>query len=214
MTSRESKEVFSSVHAYLRAITIAGGIAAASMPMALHSMLELSVKDPTATIVHTSSVIGQHTLPVIEVVGVAIVEPTDVSTSEKHDFSESLIPEQNPDVTDSDQKSANPLPEQAFVHEAVNEEKIIPEILVVPHASVDVFPVGYGSFKIVIQSDSDGQYQASLLDHLNREVAAENYDVTMGENTFIMESGSIPRGEYLLRVTNGNVVSEKKVRMK
>ena len=79
---------------------------------------------------------------------------------------------------------------------------------------VDVFPNGYGSFRIVINTQADDSFKVSLLDINETELAAEVYEAIKGSNEFILSSSSITRGNYVLRVTNGNMVKEKKVVLK
>jgi len=79
---------------------------------------------------------------------------------------------------------------------------------------VDVFPNGYGSFRIVINTKVQDTFNVSLFDLNNKELVAGQYEAMPGSNEFQLSSDSISRGNYLLRVTNGSMIKEKKVVLK
>jgi hypothetical protein len=79
---------------------------------------------------------------------------------------------------------------------------------------VDVFPNGYGSFRIVINTQAADQFRVSLTDINDTELASDTYETVPGNNEFLLSSSSITKGNYVLRVTNGNMIKEKKVVLK
>ncbi|MDQ3049544.1 MAG: T9SS type A sorting domain-containing protein [Bacteroidota bacterium] len=81
-------------------------------------------------------------------------------------------------------------------------------------ATVDVFPNGNGSFRIVINSGVAGPYKVTLSDVNETELATEEFQAIEGNNEFILSSNSITRGNYVLRVSNDAMVKEKKVVLK
>ena len=81
-------------------------------------------------------------------------------------------------------------------------------------SKIEVYPVGYGSFKIAINSQIQDRYTVTLIDSEKKEVAHDAFDVVSGANEFVLNSGSIPRGSYSLRVSNGTQVCEKMVFLK
>lgn len=81
-------------------------------------------------------------------------------------------------------------------------------------ATVDVFPNGNGSFRIVINSAVAGLYKVTLSDVNETELAIEEFMAKEGNNEFILSSSSITRGNYVLRVSNDAMVKEKKVVLK
>ncbi len=81
-------------------------------------------------------------------------------------------------------------------------------------ATVDVFPNGNGSFRIIINSAVAGPYKVTLSDVNETELATEDFMAKEGNNEFILSSSSITRGNYVLRVSNDAMVKEKKVVLK
>jgi len=81
-------------------------------------------------------------------------------------------------------------------------------------AEIDVFPNGYGSFRILIDTKVEDSFSVSLYDINDIELAAENFNTKAGSNEFVLNSASISRGEYSLKVTNGTITKEKKVVLK
>jgi len=79
---------------------------------------------------------------------------------------------------------------------------------------VDVFPVGYGAFRIVVNASIDDHFTVSLTDISETEIVTENFEVEKGSNEYEFRSGNIPRGIYNLKVSNGDMVSQKKVTLK
>lgn len=82
------------------------------------------------------------------------------------------------------------------------------------NTDVDVFPNGYGSFRIIINTGSESQFKVSLSDVDENELVADSFDAKPGSNEFIISSNSISRGNYVLRVTNGSMIKEKRVVLK
>ncbi len=216
MAKKDSKDQVFSVYAYLRVITIAGGIASVSLPFAVQSMIEISMRNVYSENISMNEVFQPVTLPEIVITGELLQMRNDESES---------IPENKVDlqvISDSGYNNSDPIEENAVNSKIAISENQLSETAInepiadvdAPRATVDVFPVGYGSFRIIIESETEGSYIASLFDSHSNEIISENYDVYIGENTFVLESGSIPQGEYLLRVTNGSVISERRVRLK
>lgn len=81
-------------------------------------------------------------------------------------------------------------------------------------AEVDVFPNGYGSFRIVINTQFDDSFRVSLSDVNENELVADQFEAKPGSNEFVLSSSTISRGNYVLRVTNGSMVKEKRVVLK
>lgn len=81
-------------------------------------------------------------------------------------------------------------------------------------ATVDVFPNGNGSFRIMINTAVAGPYKVSLSDANETVLATEEYNAKAGNNEFVLSSNSITRGNYVLRVSNDSMVKEKKVVLK
>ncbi|MBL0342448.1 MAG: T9SS type A sorting domain-containing protein [Bacteroidetes bacterium] len=79
------------------------------------------------------------------------------------------------------------------------------------NTEVDVFPNGYGSFRIVINTQIEDSFRVSLSDVQENELAAEQFEAKPGSNEFVLSSNTISRGNYVLRVTNGSMVKEKRV---
>lgn len=79
---------------------------------------------------------------------------------------------------------------------------------------VDVFPNGYGSFRIVINTQFDDSFRVSLSDVNENELVADQFEAKPGSNEFVLSSSTISRGNYVLRVTNGSMVKEKRVVLK
>lgn len=82
------------------------------------------------------------------------------------------------------------------------------------NTEVDVFPNGYGSFRILINTGADSQFKVSLSDIDDNELVADNFDAKAGSNEFVISSSSISKGNYVLRVTNGSMIKEKRVVLK
>lgn len=214
MSKEESKDHFQSVYSYLKAVTIAGGIAAASLPLAVQSMIELSIKDISATQTSETRIQEPVLLPEVVIEGDFMRDVPEVlqTASALVASKETDIYPVKPTDAGSDNLSLMSEPMPPSEPEVLSHDMMLVDAL--PSASVDVFPVGYGSFRIIIQSQASGIFTASLFDTFSNEIISESYEVFQGDNTFVLESGSIPQGEYLLRVTDGTVISEKKVRLK
>ncbi|MBK8415264.1 MAG: T9SS type A sorting domain-containing protein [Bacteroidetes bacterium] len=82
------------------------------------------------------------------------------------------------------------------------------------NTEVDVFPNGYGSFRILINTSADSQFNVSLSDVDDNELVTDNFDAKAGSNEFVISSSSIAKGNYVLRVTNGSMIKEKRVVLK
>ncbi len=82
------------------------------------------------------------------------------------------------------------------------------------NTEVDVFPNGYGSFRIVINTQVDDSFRVSLSDIQENELAFDDFEAKPGSNEFILSSNTISKGNYILRVTNGSMVKEKRVVLK
>jgi hypothetical protein len=80
--------------------------------------------------------------------------------------------------------------------------------------SVDVFPNGSGSFRIMINTAKAGPYKVTLTDVNEAELATEEFQAQQGSNEFVLSSSSITHGNYTLRVSNENMVKEKRVVLK
>jgi hypothetical protein len=80
--------------------------------------------------------------------------------------------------------------------------------------TVDVFPNGYGSFRIMINSPVETRFTVTLTDINEKELATQDFDAKQGANEFTLISDSITRGNYVLRVSNDHMVKEKKVVLK
>lgn len=81
-------------------------------------------------------------------------------------------------------------------------------------ATVDVFPNGNGSFRIMINTAVAGPFKVTLSDVNETELVTEEFLAREGNNEFILSSNSITRGNYVLRVSNDSMVKEKKVVLK
>jgi hypothetical protein len=79
---------------------------------------------------------------------------------------------------------------------------------------IDVFPNGYGSFRILIGTKTVDTFTVTLYDTDDMELTTDKYVTQPGENEFILTSNSISRGEYSLKVTNGQITKEKRVLLK
>jgi hypothetical protein len=79
---------------------------------------------------------------------------------------------------------------------------------------IDVFPNGYGSFRILIGTKTVDTFTVTLYDTEDMELATDRYVTQPGENEFVLTSNSISRGEYSLKVTNGQITKEKRVLLK
>lgn len=79
---------------------------------------------------------------------------------------------------------------------------------------IDVFPNGYGSFRILIGTKTVDTFTVTLYDTDDLELATDRYVTQPGENEFVLTSNSISRGEYSLKVTNGQITKEKRVLLK
>lgn len=79
---------------------------------------------------------------------------------------------------------------------------------------VDVFPNGYGSFRVVINTQFEDSFRVSLSDVNENELVADQFEAKPGSNEFVISSSTISRGNYVLRVTNGSLVKEKRVVLK
>ena len=84
----------------------------------------------------------------------------------------------------------------------------------IANTEVDVFPNGYGSFRIVINTQVDESFRVSLSDVNENELVADQFEAKPGSNEFVISSSTISRGNYVLRVTNGSMVKEKRVVLK
>ncbi|HMT30929.1 MAG TPA: T9SS type A sorting domain-containing protein, partial [Bacteroidia bacterium] len=84
----------------------------------------------------------------------------------------------------------------------------------IANTEVDVFPNGYGSFRIVINTQVDDSFRVSLSDVNENELVADQFEAKPGSNEFVISSSTISRGNYVLRVTNGSMVKEKRVVLK
>ena len=82
------------------------------------------------------------------------------------------------------------------------------------NTQVDVFPNGYGSFRIVINTVNEDNFRVSLSDIQENELAVDTFEAKTGSNEFLLTSNNIGRGNYILRVTNGSMVKEKRVTLK
>ena len=80
--------------------------------------------------------------------------------------------------------------------------------------AVDVFPNGYGSFRIVINAPAASTFRVTLTDVNDRELASRDFDAKPGSNEFTLISDSITRGNYVLRLSNDYMVKEKRVVLK
>lgn len=80
--------------------------------------------------------------------------------------------------------------------------------------SVDVFPNGSGSFRILINTAKAGPYKVTLTDVNNAELATEEFQAQQGNNEFVLSSSSITHGNYILRVSNGFMAKEKRIVLK
>ena len=77
-----------------------------------------------------------------------------------------------------------------------------------------MFPNGYGSFRIVINTVTEDNFRVSLSDIQENELAVDTFEAKTGSNEFLLTSNNIGRGNYILRVTNGSMVKEKRVTLK
>jgi hypothetical protein len=82
------------------------------------------------------------------------------------------------------------------------------------NTEVDVFPNGYGSFRILINTSADSPFKVSLSDIDDNELVTDNFEAKAGSNEFVISSSSISKGNYVLRVTNGSMIKEKRVVLK
>jgi len=81
-------------------------------------------------------------------------------------------------------------------------------------ATIDVFPNGNGSFRIMIHTEIPGTYKVTLSDATDKELATQDFVTIAGNNEFILNSSGIEKGNYVLRVSNDSMVKEKKVVLK
>jgi hypothetical protein len=80
--------------------------------------------------------------------------------------------------------------------------------------TVDVFPNGSGSFRILINTARPGPYKVTLTDVNEAELATEEFQAQQGNNEFVLSSSAITHGNYTLRVSNDYMVKEKRVVLK
>ncbi len=99
-------------------------------------------------------------------------------------------------------------------YEYSDEVKVICAKSLSEVTSIDVFPNGYGSFRILVETKSTDTFTVTLYDMNNTELASDQFEAQVGNNEFVLNSSSISRGEYALKVTNGTITKEKKVVLK
>jgi hypothetical protein len=80
--------------------------------------------------------------------------------------------------------------------------------------AVDVFPAGFGAFRIVVNSPVEEKFDVVLTDAGENILESRSYDAAKGSNEFVLQSEKIAKGSYHLRISNGSMTKEKKVVVK
>lgn len=215
-TQSEEREELNVVYSYLKMLTLTGGLAIISLTLIGHTLITTFKENLSRQMV------AKHPVPPAELPP-ASVQPVPTF---QHELSENTINQpiansgNEPTTVEEFMPSAELLPtadSQVPLEVVPNpnpEELAIVEVETVPSAQIDVFPAGYGTFRILIESNTTDRFAATLTDMLHQEIVTEQYEVAQGKNEFLLESGEIPRGDYVLKVSNGELTSQKRVTLK
>ncbi|HEX5002648.1 MAG TPA: hypothetical protein VFW78_09120 [Bacteroidia bacterium] len=79
---------------------------------------------------------------------------------------------------------------------------------------VDVFPAGYGAFRILVNTPVEDHFKVTLFDSEEQEIKSNDYDAAKGSNEFKLEAATVTKGNYMLRITNGSFIKERKITLK
>jgi hypothetical protein len=80
--------------------------------------------------------------------------------------------------------------------------------------TVDVFPSGYGAFRIVVNAPAEDLFKVTLFDAAETEIQSKDFVAAPGSNEFMLESATVTKGNYTLRITNGSTTKVKKIILK
>ena len=80
--------------------------------------------------------------------------------------------------------------------------------------AVDVFPAGYGAFRVLVNSPTEDNFNVVLTDASENILENKTFSAVQGSNEFIVKSDLIIKGSYHLRISNGTMTKEKKVVVK
>lgn len=211
----EEKEELNVVYSFLKILTLTGGLALTSLTLIGHTLITRFKED----IAH--QVAAKQPVPVLDIQPVA--ELPEVTSG-----SDVILPIENQSVKEPPKEVVaieKPVREKKN-HMAVFEseapkttgaspaEPVTHAAETYPSAQIDVFPAGYGTFRILIESDTSDHFTATLSDMVHQEIVTEQYNVAQGKNEFLLDSGEIPRGDYVLKVSNGIITSQKRVTLK
>lgn len=212
----EEREELNVVYSYLKILTLTGGLAITSLIIVGHSLITI-IRDNQPHPMAAKQFIPAFEIPPATELPTAespkpetvitdnqtVTKPLEEVTTLEMPGQQEEIPQfSEPGSADSEQ--LNP---------AFSElEPVISEV--VTPAQIDVFPAGYGTFRILIESNATDHFTATLTDILHQEIVAEAYEVVPGKNEFLLDSGEIPRGDYVLMVSNGIITSQKRVTLK
>jgi hypothetical protein len=80
--------------------------------------------------------------------------------------------------------------------------------------TVDVFPSGYGAFRIVVNAPAEDTFKVTLFDATEAEIQTKDFTAAPGSNEFMLEAATVTKGNYTLRITNGSTTKVKKIILK
>jgi hypothetical protein len=80
--------------------------------------------------------------------------------------------------------------------------------------TVDVFPSGYGAFRIVVNAPAEDLFKVTLFDATETLIQSKDFVATPGSNEFMLEAATVTKGNYTLRITNGSTTKVKKIILK
>jgi hypothetical protein len=106
------------------------------------------------------------------------------------------------------------LPETEFRNKFSDIVEVVCDTSGTTGPQVDVYPMGRNSFKILIETFYEETYTISLRDLNEIELVTEEFDAVQGTNEFTFNSGTLPRGSYTLKVSNGVITRDKRVTLK
>lgn len=213
----DDREELSVVYSYLKILTLTGGLAITSLTLIGHTLISRFRENHSHQMAAKQPVPATPISPVAEQLKPGIPKSEPIITENQlvakpiNEYAAIDIQEQKaeipqnakPEIVGQDHPDS---PQDSALASIVTEA--------VPPAQIDVFPAGYGTFRILIESNANDQFTATLTDMLHQEIVAEEYEVVQGKNEFLLDSGEIPRGDYVLKVSNGIITSQKRVTLK